>query len=211
MLAPRPGVRRQRPARSDDAATPSSGDMERRASPMGSGPGPCVRRLPRCGRHGGRASGTPQALAENAHEGREAIQRMLASKASAPWFTPPPAELRAWRGVQSSAPPWSARPSHACWLTWSSWAAACSGGPSWRPTSKRFRVRAGSLRLSSRRLLSAALLAVRRRWQGERCDEADDGEGRNDGGGGAEHPQREAEGRRVRDPGGAHARRAHGL
>jgi hypothetical protein len=71
-------------------------------------------------------------------------------------------------------------------------------------------VRAGSLRLSSRRLLSAALLAVRRRWQGECCDEADDGKGRYDGGGGAEYPQREAEGRRGRDPGGAQARRAHG-
>ena len=73
-------------------------------------------------------------------------------------FHPAAAERLAWRGVQSSAPPWSARPSHACWLTWSSWAAACSGGPSWRPTSKRFRVRAGSLHLSSRRLLSAVLL-----------------------------------------------------
>ena len=127
----------------------------------------------------------------------------------APWFY----TAQKLRGEASKAarPPWSARPSHACWLTWSSWAAAYSGGPSWRPTSKRFRVRAGSLHLSSRRLLSAALLAVRRRWQGECCDEADDGKGRYDGGGGAEHPQREAEGRRGRDPGGAGARRALGL
>ena len=110
-----------------------------------------------------------------------------------------------------SLPPWSARPSHVCWLTWSSWAQACSDGPSWRPTSKRFRVRAGSLHLSCRRLLSAAL-AVRRRWQGECCHEAGDGEGRYDGGRGAEHPEREAEGPRGRGPGGADARaRAVGL
>ena len=51
--------------------------------------------------------------------------------------------------------------------------------------------------------LSAAPLAVRRRWQGECCDEAGGGEGRHDGDGGAEHPQREAEGPRGRGPGGA--------
>ena len=69
--------------------------------------------------------------------------------------------------------------------------------------------------------LSAAPLAVRRRWQGECCDEAGGGEGRHDGDGGAEHPQREAEGPRGRGPGGApaqttlmpctHARTHHSL
>ena len=109
--------------------------------------------------------------------------------------------------VESRCSPWSARPSHVCWLTWSSWAQACSGGPSWRPTSKRFRVRTGSLHLSCRRLLSAALLAVHRRWQGECCHEAGDGEGRYDGGRGAGHPEREAEGPRRRGSGGADAHR----
>ena len=52
--------------------------------------------------------------------------------------------------------------------------------------------------------LSAAPLAVRRRRQGECCDEAGGSEGRHDGDGGAEHPQREAEGPRGRGPGGAH-------
>ena len=69
--------------------------------------------------------------------------------------------------------------------------------------------------------LSAAPLAVRRRRQGECCDEAGGSEGRHDGDGGAEHPQREAEGPRGRGPGGAptqttlmpctHARTHHSL